>query len=679
MARQKTKNINRIKRNYSWLALILFSMLSVILLIVVSYFIQRMTDYIVNTKLLGKYELLGHYAKDYELQGEAALDTFKEDNVKYVIKDSDNNVISENDGSSCGTEKLNIVLPNNGKKFSVYLDSEKNIFRVDRYKNLKVDNSKAFEAIGSVSDVVYPESNDETTYEGNDQEVFNQVLGDTLVYPVWISYEVNDKSEEIIFKAETSVNMDDFYLIAVYFAIFALFIFFTFIIILITIISNFTRNRKALRIFFTDPITLGNNWIWFTYRSELLLRKMINAKNNYAVVDISFVNYRSYCLCHSLDEGEKLLKKVNDLLVKSVNKKELIAHVNSSNFAMLLKYENPDQLKMRLYKIIESLERISDGHEHSFSFQAGVDLMPAIRNEKGRFISRKGMDIDNEYNNACTARASLKNADESGVFIFNDELVKEQRWLDQVMEEQRGAIEREEFLVYYQPKYDPVTDELRGAEALVRWQSPKLGFVSPGKFIPIFEKTGFITEIDHYMLRHVARDQKRWLDRGFKCVPVSVNVSRAHFVEEDLAEQIRDIVDAEGAPRNLVEIELTESAFFDDKKVLLTTVKRLQEYGFTVSMDDFGSGYSSLNSLKDMPLDVLKIDAEFFRGDNAGSRGKVVVAETIKLAKELDMRIVAEGVEVKETVDFLADQGCDMIQGYYYSKPLPKQEYEEKM
>ena len=181
------------------------------------------------------------------------------------------------------------------------------------------------------------------------------------------------------------------------------------------------------------------------------------------------------------------------------------------------------------------------------------------------------------------------------------------------------------------------------------------------------------------MLSHVARDMKQWQDAGMKCVPVSVNVSRAHFIETDLAEQIRDIVDEAGADRRLIEIELTESAFFDEKKAQVSTILKLKEYGFAVSMDDFGSGYSSLNSLKDMPLDILKIDAEFFRGESADTRGKIVVSETIKLAKSLNMRTVAEGVEIKEQVDFLAEQGCDMIQGFYFAKPMPKNEFEDRM
>ena len=267
----------------------------------------------------------------------------------------------------------------------------------------------------------------------------------------------------------------------------------------------------------------------------------------------------------------------------------------------------------------------------------------------------------------------------SGIAFFDDKLVEEQRWIDIVRQNQEKAVANEEFVVYYQPKYDPRTNELKGAEALIRWDSPEFGFKSPGTIIPIFEKNGFITEIDHYMIRHVAKDQKKWLDEGLNCVPVSVNVSRAHFIEADLAEQIRDDVDRAGAPHELIEIELTESAFFDDKKAIVSTIKKLKEYGFAVSMDDFGSGYSSLNSLKDMPLDVLKLDADFFRGEMEGDRGEIVVSEAIKLAKNLHMRTVAEGVEVREQVDFLARQGCDMIQGFYFAKPMPADEYEQKM
>ena len=241
------------------------------------------------------------------------------------------------------------------------------------------------------------------------------------------------------------------------------------------------------------------------------------------------------------------------------------------------------------------------------------------------------------------------------------------------------ALKNEEFQVYLQPKYSPTEAKLVGAEALVRWISPQDGFISPGKFIPIFEENGFITQLDDYMISHVAKLQAEWKIRGKKAVPVSVNVSRAHFAQEGLAEHICQLVDAYGPLHELIELEVTESAFFDDKDVLVETVKQLKDYGFRVSMDDFGAGYSSLNSLKDIPLDVLKLDGEFFRGEDDDGRGAIVVREAIQLARSLNMRVVAEGVEKKEQVDFLAGQGCDMIQGFYFAKPMPVKEFEDKV
>ena len=155
-------------------------------------------------------------------------------------------------------------------------------------------------------------------------------------------------------------------------------------------------------------------------------------------------------------------------------------------------------------------------------------------------------------------------------------------------------------------------------------------------------------------------------------------MSRAHFTREDLAEHICEIVDRYQVPHDVIELELTESAFFDDKETLLSTVKKLRDTGFSVSMDDFGAGYSSLNSLKELSIDVLKIDADFFRGADSLERGMLIVSEVIDLAKKLDMKIVAEGIESKEQVEFLTAQECDLIQGYYYAKPMPLAEFEQK-
>ncbi|MBO4749078.1 MAG: EAL domain-containing protein [Lachnospiraceae bacterium] len=500
---------------------------------------------------------------------------------------------------------------------------------------------------------------------------------DIVTFPVWFVLPILDGDEYFVARAATPIRTGDMIWIGATMLLILAALVFLFILLLINLLRSAHRQKKVINTFLTDPVTKGHNLTWFLLRQEPILRRHGAADKKFAIIEIVFINYRNFCTCHSLAEGDQILCKVHDTITKKLEKGEVCAHAATSSFAVLLKYQNEIGLRERLRTMIEDLENIDRAHK--FAFHIGVNLLPVQKNASGRIVRRKDLNLEEEYNNACTARATLSGSDDSRIAFFDQKLVDERKWVDQVHEHQEQAIKNEEFVVYYQPKYDPQTKTLRGAEALIRWNSPELGFISPGKFIPIFEKNGFITEIDHYMITHVARDQKAWLDQGLKCVPVSVNVSRAHFIESDLADQIKRMVDQEGAPRNMIEIELTESAFFDDKNALITTIQKLKEYGFMVSMDDFGAGYSSLNSLKDMPLDVLKLDADFFRGETEGGRGEIVVSEAIKLAKKLNMHTVAEGVEEKQQVEFLAKQGCDMIQGYFFSEPLPKDRYIDSM
>jgi EAL domain-containing protein (putative c-di-GMP-specific phosphodiesterase class I) len=221
---------------------------------------------------------------------------------------------------------------------------------------------------------------------------------------------------------------------------------------------------------------------------------------------------------------------------------------------------------------------------------------------------------------------------------------QEEFWNRKVENDLDRAIANKEFMVYLQPKYSTKEECLSGAEALIRWNHPTEGFVPPFRFIPILEKNGSIIKIDDYMISEVTKLQAKWIAEGKEVVPISVNISRVHFARTDLAEHISSLVDEYNVPHHLIELELTESAFFDDKALLLETIKKLKEFGFEISMDDFGAGYSSLNSLKELPLDVLKLDAGFFREEDTDGRGKMIIGDTISLAKKLDMKIVAEGI-----------------------------------
>lgn len=354
------------------------------------------------------------------------------------------------------------------------------------------------------------------------------------------------------------------------------------------------------------------------------------------------------------------------MIRKYLTKKEVFARHEMCDFGMLLCYDSQEQLLERIRNLMDCMDE--QRPDITLYFKAGVNI-----------LDEELIDPAESYNRATTARNKIEESNTEMIGIFTQQMKEDLLWERKVENEMEKALLNHEYKVYLQPKYSVGDEKLAAAEALVRWLHPTEGLIPPYKFIPIFERNGFITKLDDYMIAEVAKLQANWIAQGKRIVPISVNVSRAHFTREDLAEHICSIVDSYKVPHEVIELELTESAFFDDKQTLIGIVNKMKACGFSVSMDDFGAGYSSLNSLKDLPIDVVKLDAEFFRGNDTAGKGKVIVSEAISLAKKLNMGIVAEGIETREQVDFLAEHDCDLIQGYYFAKPMPVEEFETKV
>ncbi len=659
MAVQNAKVLRKLKKSYAWSGMLVTVFLSIVMIVTLAILASAALQYVLESWISAEYDRISYMAHIYESGMSDELKRLDREDRAYVVIDGDDRFVYTYGRNTCsGMGHPTKVLSEGGfLDIIVYPDTESQLFELD-------DDSITIDLSSFVPDVL------------NVNKLIRIETPEAIKLPLWIGVKMKDGS---VFAGRSTLDIDRNDLMflgavgGVLAGVFAL----VFIFMLIRLISGIRNRRRLTKLVFGDEATGGNNWMYFRMKGEQILKRKRNARNHYAVLDIVFFKYRNYCVCHSVAEGEKKLAMVRQVIESWLNRGELSAHYASANFAALIKADSNDVLQRRLEDLLNQLGCVDP--VHNISFHIGAACLDACGDHHNSASHDCPVDLERDYNNACAARATLDETDGPAIAYFTEQMMDEQIWEDRVRERQMAALLNEEFLVYYQPKYNPADDKLTGAEALIRWQSPEFGFISPGRFIPIFEKNGFITEIDHYMIRHVARDQKRWHDAGYNCVPVSVNVSRAHFVEEDLAEQIRDIVDSEGAPHELIELELTESAFFDDKKALVSTISKLKSYGFAVSMDDFGSGYSSLNSLKDLPLDVLKLDAEFFRGNADDERSEIVISETIRLAQALNMRTVAEGVEIKDQVDFLAKQGCDMIQGYFYAKPMPGSEYEQRM
>lgn len=259
--------------------------------------------------------------------------------------------------------------------------------------------------------------------------------------------------------------------------------------------------------------------------------------------------------------------------------------------------------------------------------------------------------------------------------VLRDKLLREQA----ITESMEAALTEGQFAVYLQPKYWLQDDTLAGAEALARWIHPELGFLAPAEFIPLFEKNGFITRLDRFVWEQTCKLLRAWREKGYPALPVSVNVSRADVYQEDLPETLSNLVKQYGIEPGQLHLELTESAYTENPGQIITMVDELRRRSFVIEMDDFCSGYSSLNMLSQVRFDILKLDMQFIQTETAKPGEMSLMRFVVKLAKWMNLSTVAEGVETKAQVERLREVGCDYAQGYFFSRPLPIEKFEALM
>lgn len=290
-----------------------------------------------------------------------------------------------------------------------------------------------------------------------------------------------------------------------------------------------------------------------------------------------------------------------------------------------------------------------------------------------------GMDISVCIDNANIARKSLKQMSQQTCLFFEQEMKDKLHKEIEITDSMEDALQNGEFIIYLQPKIDLSSDKIVGAEALVRWKKKSGEILPPDDFIPTFEKNGFILELDYYVYEEVCKILQRWREKNQPIIPISVNVSRIHMNDNSFVDNVIGLVEKYNIPPKWLELELTESIFLDNTNCAIDIIQKLREYGFSVSIDDFGAGYSSLNILKDMSTDVLKLDKEFFREGNMNPQEKIIISSIVNMAKQLNMKVLSEGIETCSQFNFLKGIQCDLAQGYLFSKPIPIGEFEEIM
>ena len=310
---------------------------------------------------------------------------------------------------------------------------------------------------------------------------------------------------------------------------------------------------------------------------------------------------------------------------------------------------------------------------------AGGGMKGKIRIRLGVYSGvDKSIEMEQRFDRAKSAADTIRNSYNVTVAAYDDALHEKEVYAERLLDEFQEAIDRKQFLVFFQPKFDirPEKPVLCGAEALVRWKHPVLGMVSPGVFIPLFESNGLVRELDHYVWREAAAQQREWKQRLGKVVPVSVNVSRVDMMDPDLLETLRGLIEGNGLAYGDLHLEITESAYTQDAMQIISTVNTLREMGFLIEMDDFGSGYSSLNMITTLPIDVLKLDMGFIRSAFSEGGDTRMIKVIVEIARSLNVPMIAEGVETREQMLALKELGCDIVQGYWFSRPVPADEFE---
>lgn len=689
MISNKQRKFERLKRKSIWPSIVMFCFFVIMCVAMIVLFVQLFATYIVGTKVSQMYEEVQHTGEVLDgmmARGQTVSDAvenlagfLKADSAVYVV-DRDRNLVagfgtSEPDlGSVFHFAPVDIplgIVESSVLGSAIVSDSEDEFVLEEGLNSLfGVPMEQVFEGVFE--------------NRGNGR-IDDRWLGETILNKrFWVQVPLKNPVYKLYARCTLQIQRQDIIYVLIFGAFSLILLLIPTVILFINTILAVNNQRKMTGLLYLDMVTGGRNWLYFQNNAERILGKRWNAKKAYAIVNLHFERYQNYCSCYGVKEGEALLESMDSFLSARAAKGELHARHEGADFGLFLRCEGQDVREYQSFcqKKVRSLLAELTGlkPDQKIRFHAGIYMVyPYVPEEGKGYKRRKDIDVSQMYNYANTARMTSRGQEEQNITFFDQRMLGKQIWDRKVEASMEKALQNEEFQVYMQPKYSPADGKLVGAEALVRWESPEDGIIPPNRFIPIFEENGFIIQLDDYMISHVAKLQAEWTIQGKKTVPVSVNVSRAHFSQEGLAEHICQLVDAYGPKHELIELEVTESAFFDDKDILIDTVKQLKAFGFQVSMDDFGAGYSSLNSLKDIPLDVLKLDAEFFRGEDESGRGEIVVREAVALARGLDMRVVAEGIEKKEQVDFLAGIGCDMIQGFYFAKPMPVAEFEEKV
>lgn len=422
-----------------------------------------------------------------------------------------------------------------------------------------------------------------------------------------------------------------------------------------------SNEKEILSLAYEDKVTyIGNQNKFYRECSKYLLDK---PSLNYIIVYFDINNFKMINDTFGYEFGDNLLITIAKALKEELTEGEVYARLSSDYFAIFCDYKNGRN------KIIRKLDNIRSNIESNLSIVFEISLCVGIY-----FVEEGEVDIQKAVNKANMARSVAKGKN-INYAIYNEDVRNKLSEESMILDDIKIALVKNQFEVYYQPKFSLVTGEMIGSEALIRWNHPEHGFISPAVFIPIAEKSKLILKIGRFVFERVCNDLSEWKKQGKKIVPVSVNLSRVELYQPDIVKFINKTIQMYNLSSDFIEIEITETVAINELNILKNVLNELRTYGFSISMDDFGTGYSSISCLRDMPIDILKLDKSFLGGIEHDERSRNIAKSIVSLAKSLDLVVIIEGVESKEQAELMKQFGCDLVQGFYFARPMPAKNF----
>lgn len=411
-----------------------------------------------------------------------------------------------------------------------------------------------------------------------------------------------------------------------------------------------------------DQLTNIPNSGRFYMDVEQVLAK--HPKRRYAIISFDINKFKLINDLFGMSTGDSVLKHVASVFGETLPENALYCRMHSDVFFICI----PFLKRGEIIKLIEKVRKGIDRNEFSFDINTTFGIY---------LIEDKKLPVNLMCDRATLAGKTVKeNAMSFCAFYdeqYRDEIIRNK----EIEQDMSLAIADQQFKMYLQPKYDLASGEVCGAEVLSRWEHPTKGLIQPSYFIPLFERNGFILKLDEYMWEMTCKTIARWHEEGRKTIPLSVNISRCHLKNNNLVHIWKDLIRKYQIPTSEIVLEITETFFYDSDD-LYKVLNKLRKMGFQLELDDFGAGYSSLNMIRRAPIDTIKIDRDFLDQKLATDKGKIVISHTIAMAKDLNLGVIAEGVETKEHVEFLKSSDCDIAQGYFFAKPMPLEKFEDK-